>query len=50
MIFFVRPGDKPKIKEKLKKLLYIPFRFEQLGSQIIYYRPDNNFNYFEENA
>ncbi len=40
ILFFVKPELHPRIKEKLKKLLYVPFKFEELGSQIIYYRPD----------
>ena len=43
MVFFVRPEEQPKVKEKLKKLLYVPFKFEDLGSQIIYYRANKNF-------
>jgi len=37
MIFFVRPEDQKKIRKKLKKFLHVPFNFENLGSQIIYY-------------
>jgi len=43
ILFFVKPEDQQKVKEKLKKLLYVPFSFENLGSQIIYYAPQNNF-------
>ncbi|MCD6578904.1 kinase [bacterium] len=43
ILFFVEPEFQPKVKEKLKKLLYVPFKFENLGSQIIYYAPPNNF-------
>jgi len=43
MLFFVKPEAQPKIKEKLKKILYVPFRLENLGSQIIYYAPSGNF-------
>ena len=43
ILFFVAPEDQPKVKEKLKDLLYVPFRFDVLGSQIIYYAPANNF-------
>jgi D-glycero-alpha-D-manno-heptose-7-phosphate kinase len=43
ILFFVAPEDQPKVKEKLKDLLYVPFKFEDLGSQIIYYAPANNF-------
>ncbi len=40
ILFFVKPELQPKVKEALKKLLYVPFRFDTLGSQIIYYGPD----------
>lgn len=43
MLLFARPEAQPNIKKKLKGLLYVPFKFEELGSQIIYYRPDTNF-------
>ena len=43
ILFFVAPEDQHKVKEKLKNLLYVPFSFESLGSQIIYYAPANNF-------
>lgn len=37
MLFFVEPEKQQKVKEKLKNLLYVPFKFDNLGSQIIYY-------------
>lgn len=43
ILFFVEPENQPEVKEKLKNLLYVPFKFENLGSQIIYYAPANNF-------
>ncbi len=43
ILFFVEPKNQSKVKEKLKNLLYVPFKFENLGSQIIYYAPSNNF-------
>ena len=36
VLFFVEPEHQHKVKEELKKLLYIPFKFENLGCQIIY--------------
>lgn len=42
MLIFARPGVQHKIREKLKKLLYVPFRFEDLGSQIIFYSPGDS--------
>jgi D-glycero-alpha-D-manno-heptose-7-phosphate kinase len=43
MLFFAKPEDQAQIKERLDKLLYVPFTFENLGSQIIYYAPEANF-------
>jgi len=37
ILFFVEPEKQQKVREKLKNLLYVPFRFDNLGSQIIYY-------------
>jgi len=37
MLLFVKPEDKLKVKDKLSKLLHVPFRFENSGSQIIHY-------------
>jgi len=43
MLFFVKPEVQPKVKEELSKLLYVPFKFHNLGSQIAYYAPEENF-------
>ncbi|MBF0401198.1 MAG: kinase [Magnetococcales bacterium] len=37
MLFFVRPEDQQKVRETFKDLLYVPFRFDHMGSQIVYY-------------
>lgn len=39
MVFYVRPENKPKLLQSQKNLLHVPFRFDFLGSRIIYYRP-----------
>ncbi|MCK4795558.1 MAG: kinase [Desulfobacteraceae bacterium] len=39
MLIFAKPEVQPKIRRKLKNLLYVPFKFESLGSQIIFYSP-----------
>ena len=39
IMFFVPPEKQEKMKEKLKNTLYVPFRFEDLGSQVILYAP-----------
>lgn len=41
ILLFVKPEKQKKVKEKLKKLLAVPFKFETLGSQIIFYQPDS---------
>lgn len=43
ILFFVKPELQNQVKERLKNLLYVPFKFENLGSQIIYYAPQENF-------
>ncbi|OGX24661.1 MAG: kinase [Omnitrophica WOR_2 bacterium RIFCSPHIGHO2_02_FULL_48_11] len=40
-LIFAAPEVQPKIKEKLSKLLLVPFKFESLGSQIIFYQPNS---------
>jgi len=40
ILFFVKPELQPKVREALSGVLYVPFRFENSGSQIIFYEPD----------
>jgi len=37
MLLFAKPEFQKKIIKKLKRFLYVPFRFEYLGSQVIFY-------------
>jgi len=37
ILFFTPPKKQERLKTALKKLLFAPFKFESLGSQIIYY-------------
>ena len=37
ILFFARPEDRERLREALGFLLHVPFRFDTLGSQIIYY-------------
>lgn len=37
ILFFIRPQERDKLQEALAPLLYVPFRFENTGSQIIFY-------------
>lgn len=43
ILFYVKPEMQEAIKNVFSKLLYVPFRFEFTGSQIIYHSHDNNF-------
>jgi len=43
VLLFAPPGAQKKIKEKLKKLLLVPFKFENLGTQIIFYQPNGEY-------
>ena len=40
ILFFADPENQPKIKKALRDLLHVPFKFENLGSQIIFYQPN----------
>ncbi len=37
LLLFVPPSHQYQVREKLKKLIYVPFKFETQGSQIIFY-------------
>ncbi len=41
VLIFAEPEKQPIIRRKLKDLLEVPFRFEALGSQVIFYEPDS---------
>ena len=41
MLFFVKPEDRKRLKEALYDFLCVPFSFENTGSQVIYYRPED---------
>jgi D-glycero-alpha-D-manno-heptose-7-phosphate kinase len=40
MLFFVRPEDQPRVRERLNKLIHVPFRFENSGSRVVLYQPN----------
>jgi len=41
ILLFAKPERQLKIRQALKGLLEIPFRFESLGTQIIFYQPNS---------
>lgn len=44
MLFFASPQQQKKIQQKLRRLLLVPFKFENLGSQIIFYQPNDKYS------
>jgi D-glycero-alpha-D-manno-heptose-7-phosphate kinase len=44
ILFFVNPELQSKVTESLPGLLHVPFRFENSGSQIIFYEPDTQYS------
>ena len=41
LIFYVQPDKQKAVKEALKELLYIPFCFEDSGTRVIHYSPED---------
>lgn len=40
LLFYVQPERKTAVKEAMKKLLYVPFQFEDGGTRVIHYTPE----------
>ena len=40
LVFYVQPEKQAAVKEAMKDLLYVPFRFEDGGTQVIHYTPE----------
>ena len=40
LIFYVQPEKQDAVRETLKDIMYIPFKFENSGTRIIYYSPE----------
>ena len=43
ILFYASPEYQEAIRDRLRHLTYVPFRFDNTGSQIIYHSHDNNF-------
>jgi len=37
ILFYVRPEERERLRQGLAPLLHVPFRFDTLGSQVIYF-------------
>lgn len=44
MLFFVRPKDRPRLKAAFRDYTQVPFAFDRAGSQVIYYRPEEDIH------
>ena len=44
MLLFVPPSRQRKVREKLNKLIYVPFKFEFSGSQIIFFNAEEDYS------
>lgn len=42
ILFFAKPEAHSMIRKRLRRLLYVPFEFENFGSQIIFYDPSSS--------
>lgn len=40
LVFYVTPEKQKSVRAAMKDLLYVPFRFEDGGTQVIYYTPE----------
>jgi D-glycero-alpha-D-manno-heptose-7-phosphate kinase len=43
VLFYVPPGCRQQVRERLRNLLWVPFRFDTSGSQIIFYSPQQDY-------
>ncbi len=48
LLLFASPEKHKKIKEKLKKIVYVPFKFEFSGSQIIFFDQQEDYSDLEK--
>lgn len=40
LLFYVQPEKQKAVREAMKDLMYVPFKFENSGTQVIYYAPE----------
>lgn len=40
LLFYVTPGNQENVRKALKDLLYVPFEFENEGTRVIHYTPE----------
>ena len=40
MLLFVPPENQSAVRERLKKLVHVPFKFDNSGSRVVVYQPN----------
>ena len=40
LVFYVQPEKQKAVRESMKDLMYIPFKFEDGGTRVIHYSPE----------
>lgn len=45
LLLFVPPSSQAKVRKKFNKLVYVPFKFEREGSQIIFYDQQEKYSF-----
>jgi len=48
MLLFVPPEKQMKVREKLNGLIYVPFKFESAGSQIVFFSQQKDYSILEK--
>ena len=48
LVFYVQPEKQESVKKAMKDFLYIPFKFENEGTRVIHYTPENYEPIIEE--
>ena len=48
LLFYVQPEIKENVKKAMNDLMYIPFKFEDSGTQVIHYSPEE-FEFIKDN-
>jgi D-glycero-alpha-D-manno-heptose-7-phosphate kinase len=48
MLLFVPPEKQAKMKERLNKLIHVPFKFESSGSQIIFFETEEDYSKIDQ--
>ena len=47
MLLFVPPHDQAAVRRRLSDLIYVPFKFERYGSQIIFFDQQQDYRELE---